>query len=64
MPTILLVTISWLSFWIDPRSTPARVSLGVTINLTLNTLSAGQTASMPGGSGVKVSRWLLGGEAV
>ncbi|XP_022104603.1 glycine receptor subunit alpha-2-like isoform X2 [Acanthaster planci] len=60
MPSFLLVIIAWLSFWIDPRSTPARVSLGVTVNLTLNTLSKGQTESMPGNSGVKaLDIWLI-----
>ena len=29
LPVTLVVLLSWVSFWINPRSTPARVSLGV-----------------------------------
>lgn len=29
LPVTLVVLLSWISFWIDPESTPARVSLGV-----------------------------------
>ncbi|XP_068698858.1 glycine receptor subunit alphaZ1-like [Montipora foliosa] len=29
LPVTLVVLLSWISFWIDPDSTPARVSLGV-----------------------------------
>jgi len=28
MPGILLVTISWVSFWMAPDATPARVAIG------------------------------------
>ncbi len=38
LPSILTVILSWLSFWIDYRSTPARVSLGITTVLTMVTL--------------------------
>lgn len=29
-PTMLMVVLSWVSFWIDRRAVPARVSLGTT----------------------------------
>ncbi|KAM7444363.1 hypothetical protein ABFA07_007032 [Porites harrisoni] len=47
IPTILIVAISWVSFWIDKRSVPARVSLGITTVLALTTLMFGIQTSMP-----------------
>ena len=47
IPTILIVAISWVSFWIDERSVPARVSLGITTVLALTTLMFGIQTSMP-----------------
>jgi len=38
-PSILLVCLSWVSFWINHRSTPARVAFGVTTVLTVVTLT-------------------------
>lgn len=37
-PCIMIVTLSWVSFWINYRSIPARVSLGITAVLTMGTL--------------------------
>jgi hypothetical protein len=34
-PLILIVAMSWLVFWIDPRLVPAQISVGVTTMLTL-----------------------------
>ncbi|XP_033111946.1 glycine receptor subunit alphaZ1-like isoform X1 [Anneissia japonica] len=36
VPSALLVMISWLSFWIDIRATPARATLAVTCLLTMS----------------------------
>ena len=47
IPTILIVALSWVSFWIDKRSVPARVSLGITTVLALTTLMFGIQASLP-----------------
>ncbi|KAM7444361.1 hypothetical protein ABFA07_007030 [Porites harrisoni] len=47
IPTILIVALSWVSFWINERSVPARVSLGITTVLALTTLMFGVQASLP-----------------
>uniref|UniRef100_A0A914DC86 Neurotransmitter-gated ion-channel transmembrane domain-containing protein n=1 Tax=Acrobeloides nanus TaxID=290746 RepID=A0A914DC86_9BILA len=38
IPTGLIVIISWVSFWIDRRAVPARVTLSFTTLLSLSTL--------------------------
>ena len=38
LPSILIVVISWVSFWLSREATPARVALGVTTVLTMTTL--------------------------
>uniref|UniRef100_A0A3B4FMX4 GABA(C) receptor n=1 Tax=Pundamilia nyererei TaxID=303518 RepID=A0A3B4FMX4_9CICH len=52
-PTMLMVVLSWVSFWIDRRAVPARVSLGITTVLTMSTIITGVSASMPQVSYVK-----------
>ncbi|XP_077867627.1 glycine receptor subunit alpha-2-like [Saccoglossus kowalevskii] len=47
IPTFLMVIISWISFWLNPESVPARVTLGVTTVLTVTTLSGGVRAGLP-----------------
>ncbi|XP_047477965.1 glycine receptor subunit alpha-3-like isoform X2 [Penaeus chinensis] len=59
VPTILIVSISWVSFWLDPNAVPGRVSLGVTTLLTLTTLASGTRASLPPVSYVKaIDVWI------
>ena len=41
VPTGMLVWISWMSFWLDPRASPARITLTITTLLTLTTMSNG-----------------------
>ncbi|CAG2176685.1 unnamed protein product, partial [Oppiella nova] len=36
LPTILIVVISWVSFWLDVEAIPARITLGVTTLLTIS----------------------------
>lgn len=59
IPTILIVSISWVSFWLDPNAVPGRVSLGVTTLLTLTTLASGIRQSLPPVSYVKaIDVWI------
>nr|XP_032806679.1 gamma-aminobutyric acid receptor subunit pi-like isoform X1 [Petromyzon marinus] len=47
VPSILLVVLSWVSFWISQSSVPARICIGVTTVLTMTTLMMGARASLP-----------------
>ncbi|XP_038077637.1 glycine receptor subunit alphaZ1-like [Patiria miniata] len=47
IPTVLLVSIAWLSFWIDAKAAPARVALGITTVLTVTTMTAGIQDTLP-----------------
>lgn len=47
IPTALIVCISWVSFWIDRRAVPARVTLSFTTLLSLSTLGNGLRFGLP-----------------
>ncbi|XP_077862438.1 glycine receptor subunit alphaZ1-like [Saccoglossus kowalevskii] len=47
LPSLLIVVLSWFSFWINPNSEPARVSLVMTALLTLCTQMNGIHGTMP-----------------
>ena len=52
--------VSWLSFYIDKNSAPARVSLGITTVLTMTTLLVGVgQGSLPVVSYIKAVDWYL-----
>ncbi|XP_039732853.1 gamma-aminobutyric acid receptor subunit delta [Pteropus medius] len=53
MPSILLVAMSWVSFWISQAAVPARVSLGITTVLTMTTLMVSARSSLPRASAIK-----------
>uniref|UniRef100_A0A914CP80 Uncharacterized protein n=1 Tax=Acrobeloides nanus TaxID=290746 RepID=A0A914CP80_9BILA len=53
IPAMLIVIISWVSFWLNIGSAPARVTLGVTTMLTMITLMTIMNDSMPKVSYVK-----------
>ncbi|CAH2319989.1 gamma-aminobutyric acid receptor subunit delta isoform X1 [Pelobates cultripes] len=53
VPSILLVVMSWISFWISQSAVPARVSLGITTVLTMTTLMISARSSLPRASAVK-----------
>ncbi|XP_075912690.1 glycine receptor subunit alphaZ1-like [Petromyzon marinus] len=47
IPSVLIVIISWVSFWINMNVAQARVGLGITTVLTMTTQSTGSRSSMP-----------------
>nr|WQM40871.1 gamma-aminobutyric acid type A neuroreceptor beta subunit [Ruditapes philippinarum] len=47
LPSILIVMLSWVSFWINHEATSARVALGITTVLTMTTISNGVRSSLP-----------------
>lgn len=47
VPCCMLVIVSWVSFWIDPNSSAARVALGVTSLLTMSRQISSINASLP-----------------
>jgi len=60
IPSILVVILSWVSFWINVEGSPARVSLGLLTVLTMTTMSAGARSSLPRVSYVKaVDIWMI-----
>ncbi|XP_060084283.1 glycine receptor subunit alpha-3-like [Ylistrum balloti] len=59
IPSILIVILSWVSFWVDAEATPARVSLGVLTVLTITTQSSGARSALPHVSYVKaIDVWM------
>lgn len=59
IPSILIVTLSWISFWIHVDAVPARVSLGVICVLTMTTQSSGIRNSLPRVSYIKaIDIWM------
>lgn len=59
VPSILIVTLSWVSFWLDLDAIPARISLGVLTVLTMTTQSSGARESLPKVSYVKaIDVWM------
>jgi len=47
IPSLLVVILSWVSFWINVDASPARVSIGLLTVLTSTTQSTGVNASLP-----------------
>ncbi|XP_076468139.1 glycine receptor subunit alpha-1-like [Babylonia areolata] len=59
LPTVLVVILSWVSFWIDVGATPARVTIGVMSVLTMATQSSSVQAVLPRVSYVKaIDVWM------
>ena len=54
IPTILIVILSWVSFWIDENAVPARVTLGILTVLTMTSQSTVINQRLPRVSYIKV----------
>ncbi|KAH8294959.1 hypothetical protein KR018_004737 [Drosophila ironensis] len=60
LPSIMIVTISWVSFWLQADQTPARTTLGCTTLLSFITLSLSQEANLSKTGYVTMSEvWFL-----
>ena len=59
IPTVLIVIISWISFWINVDAIPARVTVGLLTVLTMTTQSTAANKGMPRVSYVKaIDVWM------
>ncbi|XP_064649954.1 glycine receptor subunit alpha-4-like [Lineus longissimus] len=59
IPSMLIVVLSWISFFIDVRATPARISLGLLTVLTITTMNSGVRSTLPKVSYIKaVDVWM------
>ena len=59
IPSILIVILSWVSFWINVDAIPARVSLGLLTVLTMTTQSTAANQALPKVSYVKaIDVWM------
>ena len=59
IPSLLIVMLSWLSFWLNVSSVPGRVSLGVLSVLTISTQSFSVNSSLPRVSYIKaIDIWM------
>ena len=47
VPSMLIVILSWVSFWINVDASPARVSIGLLTVLTTTTMSSGARSTLP-----------------
>ncbi|XP_013421059.1 gamma-aminobutyric acid receptor subunit beta [Lingula anatina] len=47
IPSILIVVISWVSFWLHEDAVPARIALGITTVLTMTTLISTTNQALP-----------------
>ncbi|KAI2668598.1 Glycine receptor subunit beta [Labeo rohita] len=59
-PTLLIVVLSWLSFWINPDASAARVPLGILSVLSLSSESMSLASELPKVSYVKaIDIWMI-----
>ena len=55
VPSVLIVILSWVAFWISIDAIPARVTIGLLTVLTMTTQSTGARSQLPRVSYIKVS---------
>lgn len=61
LPSIMIVAISWVSFWLQADQAAPRIMLGTSTMLTFITLASAQGKTLPKVSYIKVSEvWFLG----
>ncbi|XP_022215470.2 pH-sensitive chloride channel 2 [Drosophila obscura] len=61
LPSMMIVAISWVSFWLQADASPPRIMLGTSTMLSFITLSSSQSKNLPKVSYIKVSEvWFLG----
>ena len=59
IPSMLIVILSWVSFWIDKDAVPARITLGLLTVLTMTTQASGVNQQLPRVSYVKaIDVWM------
>lgn len=59
IPSILIVLLSWVSFWLNVDAVPARISLGILTVLTMTTQKTLAVSSLPRVSYVKaIDVWM------
>ncbi|KAK7500583.1 hypothetical protein BaRGS_00008158, partial [Batillaria attramentaria] len=59
LPTVLIVILSWIGFWIDAGATPARITIGVMSVLTMATQGATAQSLLPRVSYIKaIDVWM------
>lgn len=60
IPSVLVVMLSWISFWLNVNAVPGRISLGVLTVLTMTTQSSSVNASLPHVSYTKaIDIWMV-----
>ena len=55
LPSVALVALSWVNFWIDPKAIPARAGLSITAILAQITLIVGMAGRFPSVSDLKMA---------
>lgn len=61
LPSMMIVAISWVSFWLQADQAAPRIMLGTSTMLTFITLASAQGKTLPKVSYIKVSEvWFLG----